>query len=111
MTEQEIKDLVKAKIDARAVEFNALKDQFSQLVDDMLVDLKDVIVAIPDFKTFKNIIVDEIDDRTNTGIFDIADGLIAKMAIDAIAKANGLEEKFQSLKKQAETQIGGITNG
>lgn len=100
---------VVAKFNARSVEFNALVASVKQFAIDILVDCKDVINEIPDAKTLAFLIIDEIDDRTNTGLIDAVDGVIAKGIFEKWVESPNLEAEYSKLRATALAQIAANT--
>lgn len=98
MNDQELRALIAQKVEENKAKFQALYNTFSAMIDGVLADSKEIVDAVPDFKTFYEMIVEEIDKQTSTGLFDAVDSVIMNLAIAQIAKANGLEDKFQKLK-------------
>ena len=109
MENTELRKLVVAKFDARQAEFSALVDGVKKFALDILVDCKDVITEIPDAKTAAGIIIDEIDDRTNTGLLDAIDGPLAKGIFAKFVDTPAFETWFMAIRQQALDQIAANT--
>lgn len=109
MDSLELRKLVVSKFDARQDEFNGLVAGVKKFALDILVDCKDVITEIPDAKTAAGIIIDEIDDRTNTGLLDLIDGPIAKGLFEKFVDTPAFETWFQQIRQQALDQIAANT--
>ena len=69
MESKELRAIVVSKFNAKSLEFGALKSGIEAFCVGILIDCKDVLGEINSAKDLFNIIIDEIDDLTNTGTF------------------------------------------
>lgn len=101
MDSKELREAVVSKFNAKKDEFDRLKGELEAFCVGILVDCKDVIEDIPDAKTLVNLIIDEIDDRTNTGLFDPVDGAIVKGIFAKYGDTDKLENWFYAMRTKA----------
>lgn len=78
MESKELRQFVLAKIAEKQGDFNVLVKSVKDFCIGILVDCKVVITELDTVKKIGDLAIDEIDDRTNTGIFDPIDAPVAK---------------------------------
>jgi hypothetical protein len=101
MNNKELREFVVAKFDARKVEFNQLKKSVEAFAITILIDCKDVLVELDSAQKVFGIIIDEIDDRTNTGALDLIDGTLIKGAFEKFINSPKLEAEFLKWRDKA----------
>ena len=101
MDNKEIRAAIVAAIEVRMGEIVKIKADGEALCVGILVDSQKVISDIPDAKALVDMIIDEIDDRTNTGIFDVVDGALVKGLFDKFGDTPRVEKWFADVKAQA----------
>jgi len=101
MESKELRKAVVLKFEARKAEFNQLKSALESFAVTILIDCKDILVELDSAKKVFGIIVDEIDDRTNTGAFDLMDGTIVKGIFEKFIDSPKLEGLFLQWRNKA----------
>lgn len=101
MNNVELRQFVVGKFNAKSIEFSQLKASVEAFCVGILVDCKDVIADLDSAKKIGDIIIDEIDDRTSTGIFDAIDGTIAKGIFEKYADTPKLEALVTMWRQKA----------
>jgi hypothetical protein len=101
MESKELRAEVVAKFDAKAIEFGQLRSTVEAFCVGILIDCKDIIDEIPDAKTLVNVIIDELDDRTNTGALDLIDGQLVKGLFEKFGDTPALENWFYAMRTKA----------
>jgi len=102
MDNKELRKLVVGKFEVRKNEFNSIKSSVEAFVVSVLLDCKDVLEELEDPKKVLNIIIDEIDERTSTGVFDAIDGMVAKQAVSFLINDKVKENYAKYWKKAVE---------
>jgi hypothetical protein len=73
----DVKAVVLQKFQDRKGEFELLKKGGIDFVNKLMTDCKEVLTDLPTMKDFVNVIVDLVDDSTNTGLIDPFDAPLA----------------------------------
>ena len=101
MDSKALRDEVVAKFNAKSVEFGSLKSAVEAFAVGILVDCKDILDEINTAKDLVNVIIDAVDDATNTGAFDLIDGQLAKGLFEKFGDTPQLEKWFANIKARA----------
>lgn len=101
MDSKDLRKFVISKFEDKKIGFKKLKDELENFCISILIDCKSVLVELDSAKKVFEIIVDEIDDRTNTGIFDPLDGPIIKGLFAKFADTPQLEAWFLMIRNKA----------
>lgn len=84
MNEQEVRDLLRKAYDGRSGEFAVIKSQIEKFVMAVLVDAKGAITELATLDDALNLLINIIDDKTNSGLLDLIDGPLVKLAVSKI---------------------------
>jgi hypothetical protein len=101
MTEKELRTFVVEKFDGKRVEWLQILSSVESFAVGILIECKVVLTEIDSVKKVFNIIVDEIDDRTNTGVFDPIDGIMLKGIFEKFVNTPKIEQKFLEWRNRA----------
>jgi len=97
MTDTELKDSVIKSFTERKGEFNLLKKSANDFLLAVLGDCKEVVSECVTAKQAGCLIIDVLDDLTNTGALDMVDSTLAKFALGHLLN-DSAESKWTALR-------------
>lgn len=101
MDNKELRSYVVNTFLSKETEFNQLKSQLEYFIVSILLNCKDILNELDSAKKVFNIIIDELDDRINTGLLDPIDGPIIKGVFAKYIDTPKLEEIFLKYRNKA----------
>jgi len=84
MDTNQLKEKIYAAFVGREGELNLIKASVEKFIMDVLGDVKEVIIELPELNDAVNLGIEIADDKTNTGLLDIIDSNIAKLVVGRI---------------------------
>ena len=105
---EEMKAIIAQKFENRQGQFNLIKAEVENLIDDILVDCKDVLVEIPTLKDFGDLAIEAVDDATDTGMLDMVDHIAARFIFSKYIDSPKAEEKYKAIRDKAISSIDSV---
>jgi hypothetical protein len=99
MTDQEIAEKVLNSVENRKKEFEVIKKGVQDYITGIMLDLGDILQELDTFQKFGNVVIEIIDEKTDTGIFDVIDSLIAKQILGFVNNSTVESWYIQERKK------------
>ena len=103
MNSKEIRRIVEQKLRERQMDVFRIKSEIEILVSDIQRDLKTAGGEVKSLEEVGMIIIDVIDEQTNTGLFDPIDGPVIKAIFKKLLQTKlgqKIEEWYQSLRSK-----------
>jgi hypothetical protein len=101
MQSEEIVKKVKESVGKHKQEIESIKIITESFVENVLFDCQDILIELDTFKKFTEVLVEVLDQYTQTGIFDPIDSLLLNQGITLILSRNPQPEVwYQKLRKK-----------
>lgn len=107
MDSKEMKALVAGKIQLRQAQIDEIKAKVVTLANDVMEDCQEILGQLPTLPDFGNIVIDIADDATNTGLFDVVDGVVMKLVFGKVIYTPENEAKYLELRAKVLAGIEG----
>ena len=96
MESKELRQLIAAKFVEKRSAYEGLINLVRGFCVDILVDMKEITNELPTLRAVVFLGIDELDDRTNTGLLDPIDAPVAKGFLDKVFFNTALGKKAEA---------------